>query len=79
MVSLTLSVSSDMKKEMDQYDEINWSAVARNAIKEKLSFLEKLEKISKKSDLTKKDAIELGKIIKKSAYKKKNEADKVSC
>ena len=35
MVSITLAVSKELKKEMDEFEIINWSAVAREAIKEK--------------------------------------------
>jgi len=39
MVSITLSVPGELKKEMDEHKEINWSAVAREAIKEKISMM----------------------------------------
>ena len=42
MVSITLSVPEEMKHEMDNFQDINWSAVARQAIKNKLAMLEKL-------------------------------------
>ena len=36
MVSITLSVPEEMKHEMDTFQDINWSAVARQAIKKKV-------------------------------------------
>jgi hypothetical protein len=66
MPTITLSVPSDLKKEMDRSKEINWSEVAREAIKVKLSQLKILKTITAKSKLTKEDALELGKEINKS-------------
>ena len=34
-----------MKKEMELYPEINWSAVAREAIRRKLQILQEMNKI----------------------------------
>jgi len=36
MVSITLAVPAELKTEMDQHQEMNWSEAARQAIKEKL-------------------------------------------
>ncbi len=60
MVSITLSVPEEMKQEMDFFQEINWSAVAREAIKRKLLMLEKFREFTKDSTLTEEDAINLG-------------------
>lgn len=60
MVSITLSIPAEMKQEMDIFQEINWSAVAREAIKRKLSMLEKFKEFTKDSTLTEEDAIHLG-------------------
>ena len=37
MVNITLSVSEDLKRGMDESKEINWAEVARAAIKNKIS------------------------------------------
>jgi hypothetical protein len=63
MVSITLSVPSEMKQEMDIFQEINWSAVAREAIKRKLSMLEKFKEFTKDSTLTEEDAINFGREV----------------
>ncbi len=47
MVSITLSVPKDMKKEMDGFPEINWSAIAREAISGRLLMMEKFRKFAK--------------------------------
>ena len=48
MVSITLSVPKDMKKEMDGFPEINWSAIARESIKKRLLMMEKFREFEKK-------------------------------
>ena len=34
MVNITLAMPEDLKKEMDKFPEINWSALVREAIKQ---------------------------------------------
>ncbi|MFH1072558.1 MAG: hypothetical protein V1743_03975 [Nanoarchaeota archaeon] len=70
MPTITLSVPEELKKEMDSTKEINWSAVAREAIKEKVSQLKILKAIANKSKLTEKDALELGRKINKSLHER---------
>jgi len=70
MPTITLSVPEGLKEEMDKSKFINWSAVAREAIKVKVSQLRLLDSIAAKSNLTEKDAIEIGRKIKKSMHKK---------
>ena len=53
---------------MDESKEMNWSEVARTAIREKVSQLRVLKAISAKSHLTEKDALDLGKKINKSLH-----------
>ena len=68
MPTITLSVPEDLKKDMDESKEINWSEVARTAIKTKVAQLKILKTISAKSKLTEKDALELGRKINKSLH-----------
>jgi len=70
MPTITLSVPEDLKKEMDESKEINWSEVARTAIKNKIAQLNILKQITSKSKLTEKDALELGKKINKSLHQR---------
>lgn len=65
MVSITLAVPDELKKEMDSFIDINWSAVAREAIKNKLLLLKKFKEFTKNSKLTETDALELGKKVNK--------------
>jgi len=60
MVNITLAVPSDMKQKMDNFAEINWSAVARAAFDDKIKDLEFIKKFKSKSTLTEEDAIRLG-------------------
>lgn len=60
MVSITLSVPADLKKEMDAFNEINWSAVAREAIKMKIIMLKKFREFARESEMTEEDALALG-------------------
>lgn len=64
VVSVTLSVPDSMKEAMDEHPEINWSAVARQSIEQKLAELRFLEAFKAESDLTEAEAIELGRELK---------------
>ena len=68
MPTITLSVPEDLKQEMDKSKFINWSEVARVAIRERVIQLRLLNSIASRSKLTEKDALELGKKIKKSMH-----------
>ncbi len=70
MPTITLAVPEELKHEMDQHREINWSAVAREAIREKVVQLRLLHAIASKSKLTEKDALELGRKINKSMHER---------
>jgi len=72
MVSITLSVPEEMKKEMDQFQELNWSAVARSAIKKKLIMLREFKEFTKDSTFTEEDALRLGRELKKNLAKRYN-------
>jgi len=70
MVSVTLSIPKEMKQEMDTFHDINWSAVAREAIKRKLLMLEKFKEFTKDSTLTEEEALVLGRQVSEKAMKK---------
>ena len=70
MVSITLSVPQELKEEMDTHPELNWSEVARQAIREKIILLNKMDAILERSKLTEKDAIELGRKVKRGIAKR---------
>ena len=68
MPTITLSVPEDLKREMDESKEINWSEIARAAIKTKVAQLKILKAISTKSKLTEEDALQLGRKINKALH-----------
>ncbi|RLF35089.1 MAG: hypothetical protein DRM99_05335 [Thermoplasmata archaeon] len=70
MVRMTLSIPKELKKEMERFPEINWSVVAREAIKRKIAILQKMNKLLAKSELTEDDAIFFGKKVTKKVAKK---------
>jgi len=63
MVSITLSVPEELKKEMDAFTDTNWSAVVRESIKNKIMLLKKFREFTKDSTLTEADALKLGKKV----------------
>lgn len=70
MVNITLSVPEDLKKEMEDSKIINWSEVAREAIRQKVIQLRILKSIASKSKLTEEDALELGRKVNKAVHER---------
>lgn len=67
MVNMTLAISDELKRQMDELKFVNWSEVARAAIKEKIIEFQLFQSVAKKSRLTEKEALELGKKINRAA------------
>lgn len=65
MVSVTLSVPEETREEMKEFPEINWSEVARQSIQKKIKDLMFLRRFKSESDLTKEEAIKLGRQLNK--------------
>lgn len=59
MPNVTISVDDSLKAQMDDHPEINWSEVARQAIREKIHDLEVMEQLVEGSELTQEDVEEL--------------------
>ena len=59
MRNVTVSVDDSLKEQMDDHPEINWSEVARQAIREKIRDLEVMEELVEGSELTEEDVDEL--------------------
>lgn len=70
MGNMTLAIPDDLQKKMKRHSDIRWSAVARQAISEKIDMLERVERIAQKSKLTLEDAKILGKKINAAASKR---------
>lgn len=70
MPNMTLAIPADLKEKMDHFKEINWSEVARQAIRQKALILEKMNKLFSKSALDEQDIEKYGRMIKKSVLRK---------
>lgn len=70
MVSITLAVAEEMKHDMDEFPEINWSAIAREAIQQRLVMLHKFREFTKDSTLTEADALKFGREVSRQAWKR---------
>ncbi|MBI2110400.1 hypothetical protein HYT51_01310 [Candidatus Woesearchaeota archaeon] len=70
MATLSVAVPEELKQKMNELDEINWSAVARNAFEDKVKQVTFLKNIVKKSRLTERDANVLSRRINESIAKK---------
>jgi hypothetical protein len=77
MVSMTLSIPEDMREQMEEHPEINWSEVARQSFDEKLHELEILESFNADSELTDEDAIELGRKLNADLAERYDDGDAV--
>ncbi len=66
MVNVTLAVPEELSRVMKSHPEIKWSEVARQAMWEYARKLEVLDTVARKSKLTEKEALEIGKAIKQS-------------
>jgi hypothetical protein len=65
--TVTIAIPPELKERMERYNDINWSAVARNIIERKLELLERMDRLLEKSELTEEDAILLGRQAKAAA------------
>ncbi|CAD7768307.1 hypothetical protein FHEFKHOI_00206 [Candidatus Methanoperedenaceae archaeon GB50] len=73
MAELKVVIPEDLKQEMDKTSFIDWSKVARDAIREQASKLARLKSIASKSKLTEKDALELGRKINRGLHERYKE------
>lgn len=74
MTNITLAISEDIKKEMEKFPEINWSVIAREAIRRRVLMLKKFREFTKESTMTEEEAIRLGREINRKVSKRlKNE------
>jgi hypothetical protein len=72
MANLTLAIPDDLKRELDSMPEINWSEVARSAIRERAVQYKKLHEYQAiaRANLTDKDIKELADKINQAVYNK---------
>ena len=77
MVTITLAVPEEMKKRLDSFPEMNWSAVAREAFEQRLEDMAFLRRFRERSTLTEEDALRMGaEVNKKLAQRYKGLAKK---
>ncbi len=74
MTTMTLAVPSELKDKMEQFPEMNWSEVARQAFIQRIKDLEFLRKFKFNSTLTEEDALRLGKELNKNLAKRYKKA-----
>lgn len=70
MGNITLAVPEELHRKMKKHSEIRWSEVIRKTISEKINDLEMMNKLSTKSNLTKKDIEEISKKVDSRVAKK---------
>ncbi len=70
MTNVTVTVPNELKKDMDSFDEINWSAVARKAFAGKVKLLKEMDDLLKHSELTEEDSVKLGRKVNKALWEK---------
>ena len=73
MPSITVNVDDDLKAQMENHPEINWSEVTRQAIQEKIEALEVMDQLTRESDLTESDVQDIAKKINESGRKRVDE------
>lgn len=70
MTNMTLAVPNELNKIMKRHAEIKWSEVARQAMWEKARKMELMDKILANSELTERDALDIGKKINRGIARK---------
>lgn len=74
MTTMTLAIPTEIKHKMEEFPEMNWSEVARQAFIQRIKDLEFLKKFKSESTLTEQDALKLGKELNKNLAKKYKKA-----
>ena len=70
MVSMTLAIPPKLREQMRKHPEINWSEVARQAIKKRAEELEAFKEFIKDSEMTQEDALRLGRKVRRAVGKR---------
>lgn len=64
MTNLKITISLELKKEMEKFPKINWSEVTRKAIKKKIRELKFLMRFTTDSEITSEESLKTGKGVK---------------
>ena len=70
MTTMTLAVPSELKHKMDEFPEMNWSEIARQAFSQQVRDLEFLKKFKENSTMTEEDALRMGAELNKKLAKR---------
>ena len=70
MTNMALAIPEEPHKIIKKHKEIKWTEIARQAMREQAKKLEFVDNIISKSELTEKDALEIGRKIKREIAKK---------
>ena len=70
MANLTLAIPDELHKKMKKYKDIRWSSLVRGVIDEKVTTLERMDKLLAKSKLTENDALEISEKIDRAVARK---------
>ena len=63
---VTIPVPESLKKDMEEFKDVNWAEVGRQAFRERVEDIRLLKEIKARSRLKQKDALDIGKVINKS-------------
>ena len=72
MPNVTLAIPEELHIKMKRHSDIRWSEVVRKSIAAKVEILDVMDKIAKKSRLTKKDVDEISHKIKSEVFEDLN-------
>ena len=72
MPNVTLAIPEELHTKMKKHSDIRWSEVVRKSIAAKVEILDVMDKIAKKSKLTKKDVDEISHTIKREVFEDLN-------
>lgn len=70
MTNVTLAVPKELHAEMRRHPEIRWSEVARMAFQNEVDRLHVLDRLLEGSRLTERDAVDLGRSIRRAAARR---------
>ncbi len=70
MSSVKFAIPQETKQKMNAFPEMNWSAIARDAIDQTIRDLEFLREFTKDSTMTEADAIRMGRTVNRSLAKR---------
>ncbi len=68
MGEFVVKIPEDIEKTIKAFPEVDWSKLARDALREKVMKLSLLNSIMSKSKLTDEDALELGRMVNKGLH-----------